>query len=155
MSLRWNGHGSINVELVHVRRELLFMLQGDGNHWRPAGAEDLGWRAAWPPWVASHWLHSLAAVDASACSCQASPQGSLFTAKQSADINSVNMCCPWPFPSSWMRSMLLFVWDSVPLGGAIVLQHHILETKGWAVDWFRLCFCHCQLWRTAGLENPF
>lgn len=60
MSLRWNGHGSINIELVHMRWELLFMLQGDRNHWWPAGAEELGWRVAWPPWVASHWLHSLA-----------------------------------------------------------------------------------------------
>lgn len=60
VSLRWNEHGCANVELAHVRRELLFMLQGDRNHCRPAGAEELGWRVAGPPWVPSRWLHSLA-----------------------------------------------------------------------------------------------
>lgn len=90
MSLRWNGHGSANVELVHMRWELLFMLQGDRNHWQPAGAEELGWRVVSPPWVASHWLHSLAGTQLLmplSCSCQASPQGTLFIAKQSANMN--------------------------------------------------------------------
>lgn len=43
------------------RWELLFMLQGDRNHWWSAGAEELGWRVTGlEGCLARHWLHSLA-----------------------------------------------------------------------------------------------
>lgn len=59
MSLRWGEHRSANVELVHLRQELLFVLQCNRSCCWPAVVEELGWRVARPPWVCSCWLHSL------------------------------------------------------------------------------------------------
>lgn len=60
MSLRYDGHRNANVELAHVRQELLFTLQCDRKCCLPAVVEELGWRVPQPPWVHSCWLYSLA-----------------------------------------------------------------------------------------------
>lgn len=120
-------------ELAQVRLGL-FSLQCDTRHkllqtcWpRRAGLK--GCSASLSTQLLAPQFGRKLAVVSSVCCCQAAPQGSVVTVKQSANMNFVGLRCPWPFRGSWMRSMLPFVWDCAPLGGAVLLQQHVRKWK--------------------------
>lgn len=90
----------------------------------------------WPPWVRSHWLHCLAEsqlLSPLSATARLHPQSTLFIAKKSANMKFVCLCCPCC--CSWMRSMLLFVRDCVPLGGAVALQQRVQKMDQREEQW--------------------